>query len=79
MPYRPNIVNELNILLKFNQHSTHEGIKVHDEAGQESVNATKRLFSKGLITRNDGGYLTDRGIELAEQANGLISALDVTS
>lgn len=77
MPYRSEIVDELNLLLKFSQHSTQEGIKVHHSAAPSIIDAAKRLHNKGLVSQDDGGYLTDRGIELAEQANGLINALDV--
>lgn len=77
MPYRPEVVDELNILLKFSQHSTQEGIKIHHSAAPSTIEAAQRLHAKGLVTQADGGYLTDRGIELAELAHGLINALDV--
>jgi len=33
------------------------------------------LFSKGLITRDDGGYLTTLGSEAIEQAQRLLAIL----
>ncbi|WP_420588320.1 TIGR02647 family protein [Bacterioplanoides sp.] len=78
MPYRADIVDELNLLVKFDRHSSMQtGIKVHHDAAPEMVAAAKRLFDKGLTTQTDGGYLTDRGVELAERAHELVSALDI--
>ncbi|KZZ41634.1 MAG: TIGR02647 family protein [Saccharospirillaceae bacterium] len=78
MPYRADIVDELNLLVKFDRHSSIQtGIKVHHDAAPEMVAAAKRLFDKGLTSQTDGGYLTDRGLELAERAHELVSALDI--
>lgn len=62
---------EINILLQFNLSSMQEGIKVHSDADAELVAATKRLFDKGLITLQDGGYLTSLGLKAAEHAQAL--------
>ena len=75
MPLKPALVEEINILIKFNLHTTQEGIKVHKTASQETIDATKRLFSKGLITQEDGGYLTFGGRETAEHAQALVDML----
>ena len=76
MPYTKDIVDELNMLVRFNPESTQLGIKVHQhEASPEVVAATKRLFDKGLITQEDGGYLTYLGHEAAEQAQALLTLL----
>lgn len=77
MPYHENVVDELNLLVKFSQHSVQEGIKVHHDADISLVEAAERLHSKGMITQIDGGYLTDRGIETSEKAHALIDALEV--
>lgn len=79
MPYRSDIVEELNVLVKFSRHTMQTGIKVHHDAAAETIAATKRLFDKGLITQDDGGYLTDRGVELAEAAHQLVNALDINA
>jgi uncharacterized protein (TIGR02647 family) len=77
MPYTQDIVDELNILVRYNLSTTQEGIKVHKkEAAPEIVAATKRLFDKGLITQEDGGYLTSLGHEAAEQAQMLLGLLN---
>ena len=68
MPYTKDIVEEINILVRYNLSTTQEGIKVHKTAAPESIAATKRLFEKGLVTQEDGGYLTTLGHEAAEQA-----------
>lgn len=77
MPYHSRVVDELNLLVKFSRHSMQEGIKVHHDADLSLIEAAERLHSKGMITQIDGGYLTDRGVETAEKAHGLIDALDV--
>jgi uncharacterized protein (TIGR02647 family) len=76
MPYTPDIVDELNMLVRYNLETTLEGIKVHKkEADPSIVAATKRLYDKGLITQEDGGYLTHLGHEAAEQAQMLLRLL----
>ncbi|MGZ8190547.1 MAG: TIGR02647 family protein [Methylococcaceae bacterium] len=76
MPYTQDIVDELNILIRYNLSTTLEGIKVHQKtAAPEIVAATKRLYEKGLVSKEDGGYLTNLGHEAAEQAQMLIGLL----
>jgi uncharacterized protein (TIGR02647 family) len=74
MPYSQDIVEELNVLVHYNL-STTEGIKVHKNASPDVISATKRLHSKGLITQEDGGYLTNLGIETAERAQAILDIL----
>lgn len=77
MPYTPELVDELNMLVRYNLSTTQEGIKVHKkEAAPAIVAATKRLFDKGLVTQEDGGYLTSLGHEAAEQAQMLLGLLN---
>jgi len=68
MTYTSELLDELNILLQFNLETTLEGIKIHRSAGDSAIDATTRLFNKGLITQIDGGYLTDLGHIAAEHA-----------
>lgn len=75
MLYSPDIIEELNVLSRFNLDSTQEGIKVHTKAVPEVIAATRRLFDKGLISQMDGGYLTHRGIEAAEHAQNLMGIM----
>ena len=44
MPYNKNLVDELNILIRYNLDTTLEGIKVHKTASTDNIAATKRLF-----------------------------------
>ncbi|MCX7067646.1 MAG: TIGR02647 family protein [Methylococcales bacterium] len=77
MPYTQELVDELNMLVRYNLSTTQEGIKVHKkEAAADIVAATKRLYDKGLITQEDGGYLTHLGYEAAEQAQMLLGLLN---
>jgi uncharacterized protein (TIGR02647 family) len=77
MPYNKEIVEELNILVRYNLSTTQEGIKVHtSSAPTEIIAATERLHAKGLVTQADGGYLTNLGHEAAEQAQMLLGLLN---
>jgi len=75
MPYTKDIVEELNILVRYNLSTTQEGIKVHKTASPETIAATRRLFEKGLVSQDDGGYLTNLGIETAKQAQTVLDIL----
>ena len=77
MPYTPEIIDELRILAKFNLDTSQEGIKVHSSAESNVIAATQRLFSKGLITQEDGGYLTSLGRTASEHAQDLLRILEV--
>ncbi|WP_101757452.1 TIGR02647 family protein [Oceanicoccus sp. KOV_DT_Chl] len=77
MLYSAEIIEELNILARYNLDTTQEGIKVHtSEAANEVVAATERLFNKGLISQQDGGYLTGLGRDAAEHAQNLLIILN---
>ncbi len=76
MPFSPNHLAELNLLLQFPSTSTQEGIKVHaHSAAPETVSAAEALYSKGLISRHDGGYLTPLGCEAVELTQKVQSLL----
>jgi uncharacterized protein (TIGR02647 family) len=75
MRYTPDLVEELNVLLRFNLATTLEGLKVHHTAAPEVIAAAKRLHDKGLVTQEDGGYLTDLGREAAQHAQDLLGIL----
>lgn len=75
MPYTQDIVEELNMLVRYNLTTTQEGIKVHKTAAPEVINAAQRLYEKGLISQKDGGYLTNLGREVAEQAQAILDIL----
>ncbi|GGE55794.1 DNA-binding protein [Streptosporangium jomthongense] len=76
MPFSSDHIAELNLLAQFESSSGQAGIKVHrHDAAPETVQAAERLFAKGLITQNDGGYLTPLGSEAVELTQKLQSIL----
>jgi uncharacterized protein (TIGR02647 family) len=66
---------EIKFLSLFNLNSVQEGVKVHGNADPEMIHAAERLFSKGLISQMDGGYLTDLGIEMVEHLQKVLETL----
>ena len=75
MSYTQEQVDELNILVLFDLLNHQEGIKVHHTAEPSAIAAAQRLHDKGLITQQDGGYLTNLGVEAAEFAQTLLTIL----
>ncbi|WP_458525269.1 TIGR02647 family protein [Onishia taeanensis] len=73
--FSPALFEEMKILGLFNLSTTQEGIKVHSSAAPEAVAATRRLHDKGLITQDDGGYLTSLGHDAAQHAQDLLTIL----
>lgn len=76
MPFNNELVDELNVLVRYNLTTTQEGIKIHKTADMHVIDAARRLFHKGLITQEDGGYLTHLGREAAEQAQAVLGILN---
>ncbi|RDV26848.1 TIGR02647 family protein [Alteromonas aestuariivivens] len=70
-----DMTEELNLILKFPSESLLQGLKIHHDANQSVVHAAERLYAKGIISQPDGGYLTDLGIDIAEHARRIQSAL----
>lgn len=79
MPISPLLNAEIRVLTLFNLDSAMEGIKVHKSADADTLAAIKRLYDKGLVTQDDGGYLTDLGIHCAEHLQTALRILDGTS
>lgn len=75
MLYNQDLVDELNVLARYNLESTQEGIKIHHDAAPEVVAAARRLFEKGLVDHQDGGYLTHLGLEVAEKVQSVLTVL----
>ncbi|WP_426415257.1 TIGR02647 family protein [Aestuariirhabdus sp. LZHN29] len=75
MPLSQTLYEEIRVLMQFSPDSIQEGIKVHNDAAPELVQAAQNLFDKGLIDRHDGGYLTDRGQEALQHARALTGLL----
>ena len=75
MPFQPELIEELNMIVRFKPDSIQEGLKVHSNAAPDVIAATQRLYDKGLISQPDGGYLTDLGHELAQHAQSVLNIL----
>jgi uncharacterized protein (TIGR02647 family) len=75
MPFTTQLTAELNLLMQFNLKNEQDGIKIHHEATEETISAARRLHQKGLITLDDGGYLTDLGRKAAEHTQDLDTIL----
>ena len=75
MSYTPDLVHELNTLLRFDLATNQQGVKVHKTADAAVIAATRRLHDKGLLTLADGGYLTSLGREAAEHAQAALTIL----
>ena len=75
MSYTINLIEELNILALYNLTTSQEGIKVHTTAEPDAIEATRRLYEKGLLSQEDGVYLTSPGRVAAEHAQTLLTIL----
>lgn len=78
MPFTPDLVDELNTLVRFDLANTQQGIKIHKTADPAIIAATRRLHAKGLLTQADGGYLTGLGRDVSEHAQAALTILDST-
>lgn len=79
MTIKQELIDEIEVLLRYNLDTTQEGIKVHHTARQGLIDASARLFKKGLVTQQDGGYLTDLGHEAAEHTQSALRLLSSKS
>lgn len=70
-----DLLSEMRVLSMFDLSTTQQGIKVHHDAEADIIQATKRLFEKGLITQEDGGYLTGLGRDAALHVHDLLTIL----
>jgi len=68
-------LEEIHVLSLYDLNNSHEGLKAHQDARAETLQAMERLFKKGLVSQSDGGYLTALGREAAEFAQALKSIL----
>lgn len=75
MPYTPDLVDELNALIRFDLAISQQGVKVHKTANAAVIAAVQRLHGKGLLTQVDGGYLTSLGRNAAEHAQAALTLL----
>lgn len=76
MSLTPEEIDEINLLAQYNLANTHEGLKIHQQQAEAAtVAAAERLHQRGLITMDDGGYLTSLGLDAAEHAQNLLTIL----
>lgn len=69
-------IDEINLLTQFNLANTQEGLKIHQQTATPNVvAAAERLYQRGLVTMDDGGYLTGSGLKAAEHAQSLLTLL----
>ncbi len=68
-------IAELEFLARYDLGSYQSGIKVHNDAPVDVISAAQRLYDKGMISQEDGGYLTDRGIETAESLHRILQSV----
>jgi uncharacterized protein (TIGR02647 family) len=61
-----DLINEMDLLMKFDLSSARVGLKVHSNADPDIIAAARRLYSKELVEHEDGGFLTTLGHEAAE-------------
>ncbi len=76
MSYTSENLAELNVLMLYDLSTNLEGIKIHKTADPSVITAAHSLFEKGIITLEDGGYLTALGREAAEHAQSLFTMLE---
>ena len=57
MPYTPDLVHELNTLIRFDLATSQQGIKVHKTADPEVIAAEKARRSKFTPRRLPNGYV----------------------
>ena len=69
------LIEEMKLILMFPLDSLASGIKIHHDAPVTTRHAAIRLFDKGFITQEDGGYLTELGRELAEFSQSAVTLL----
>lgn len=77
MNWTQELLEELQLLSLFPADSLQEGLKIHSNAAPERIAAAERLFAKGLISQQDGGYLSLTGIETQGHLTALANLLVV--
>ena len=76
--YPEKLFEEIKLLAKFPEESHMEGLKIHHDADPALIESAKSLFNKGIITQDDGGYLTDSGREMAEHLHTVLDTINNT-
>ncbi len=78
MQISSELLSEMHVLSMFDLSTTQQGIKVHHDADKAVIAATERLFKKGLISQQDGGYLTGLGRDAALHVHDLMTILSTS-
>ena len=76
MAYTLETLAELNVLMLYDLSTNQEGLKIHKTAEPSAITAARNLYEKGIITHEDGGYLTSLGREAAEHAQSLYTIIN---
>ncbi|MFT5658384.1 MAG: hypothetical protein ACI9KN_001663 [Gammaproteobacteria bacterium] len=71
MNINQEIVDELNLLLRFSRSSALDSLEIRADGDPAVVSAAQRLFHKRIITRSDGGNLTENGLQAVEYVEQL--------
>ncbi len=71
----PELIDELSLLRRISLNLTEEGIDLSSIGDPAMVAAAERLCEKGIISRPDGGHLTDSGREAVEHMKRLFNEL----
>ena len=75
MLFTSDMIEEIQLLTRYNLDTAQAGLKIHSTAAESVILATKRLYDKGLVTQEDGGYLTGLGRTASEHAQDLLRIL----
>ncbi|MCF3098504.1 TIGR02647 family protein [Aeromonas australiensis] len=70
-----DVINQLKILACFDPANLSQGIKLRSDMSQALCEAAARLHQQGLISAEDGGYLTPFGMTMVEHLQHLLVAL----
>lgn len=70
-----DVINQLKILACFDPANMSLGIKLRSDMSEELCQAAVRLHQQGLISAEDGGYLTPFGMSMVEHLQHLLVAL----
>jgi len=79
MLFFPELIQELEVLSRFDPGNHQQGIKIHGSADRQVIEATRRLFHKGLISQVDGGYLTSLGLQVVEHMQATLTILSTAN
>jgi uncharacterized protein (TIGR02647 family) len=75
MQLDPELIEEISLLRRISLNLSEEEIDLSTIGDRTVVAAAGRLFEKGIISRLDGGQLTDSGRDAVEHMNRLFNQL----